>query len=177
VSGEPSAVGRKIPKNIYRQSEILAQLRARSPSRLTAYRSPLTTQQKMTTPENLRYTATHQWLKDEGDGTFTVGITHHAQDALGDVVFVENPVAGRKVTKGEEVGVIESVKAAADIQSPLSGEIVAANAALADAPETVNEDPYGAWLFRVRPSDPAELDTLLDATRYQAIAEADDSSR
>src|SRR3954470_12526963 len=105
----------------------------------------------MTTPPDLKYSDTHEWLRREADGTYTVGITFHAQDMLGDVVFVQTPAAGRKVKKGEEVGVIESVKAAADIYAPVSGEIVDANAALDDSPQKINEDPYGAWLFRVRP--------------------------
>jgi glycine cleavage system H protein len=127
----------------------------------------------MTTPTDLKYTDQHEWLRAEADGTYTVGITDHAQDALGDVVFVQNPAAGRKVKKGEEVGVIESVKAAADIYAPLSGEIVATNEALDDAPELLNEDPYAAWMFRLRPDDPAEVATLIDAATYQGIADAD----
>src|SRR5688572_26724866 len=120
----------------------------------------------MNTPENLKYTEAHEWVRQEADGTVTVGITEHAQNELGDVVFVQNPEPGRKVKKGEECGVIESVKAAADIYAPVSGEIVAANEALADTPEQVNADPYGAWMFRLKPDDPAELDTLLDAQSY-----------
>lgn len=127
----------------------------------------------MTTPDNLKYTDAHEWLRQEPDGTYTVGITFHAQDALGDVVFVQNPESGRQVRKGDEVGVIESVKAAADITAPLSGEIVAVNDVLADAPEKINEDPYAAWLFRIRPQEPAELDGLLDAAAYRKVAEAD----
>jgi glycine cleavage system H protein len=127
----------------------------------------------VTTPANLKYTDTHEWVRHEPDGTVTVGITSHAQDMLGDVVFVENPVPGRKVRKGEECGVIESVKAAADIFSPLSGEIVAANAELTDAPEKINQDPYNAWMFRLKPEDAKELETLLDATAYQKVADAD----
>jgi glycine cleavage system H protein len=127
----------------------------------------------MTTPKNLKYTKSHEWVRQETDGTATVGITFHAQDLLGDVVFVENPAPGRKVRQGEECGVIESVKAAADIYAPLSGEIVAANAELADAPEKINQDPYAAWMFRIKPDHPAELDALLDAAAYQDIANAD----
>ncbi|MDB5902968.1 MAG: glycine cleavage system protein [Betaproteobacteria bacterium] len=123
----------------------------------------------MTTPDTLKYTAEHEWLRKEADGTYTVGITDHAQEALGDVVFVQNPEVGRKVGRGEEVGVIESVKAAADIYAPLSGEIVAINEALADAPESINADPYAAWMFRLRPSDPGELAGLLDAAAYDAV--------
>ena len=127
----------------------------------------------MSTPSNLKYTQQHEWLKAEPDGTYTVGITDHAQDALGDVVFVQNPVVGRKVKKGEEVGVIESVKAAADVYAPLSGEIVAVNAALEDAPEKINEDAYAAWMFRLRPDDESELASLVDAAAYDKIAAAD----
>ena len=127
----------------------------------------------MNTPDNLKYTDSHEWVKEEADGTVTVGITFYAQDQLGDVVFVESPAPGRKVKKGEECGVIESVKAAADIYSPLSGEIVAANDALADAPEKINEDPYGAWMFRLKPDNPAELGSLLDAAAYDKVAAAD----
>ena len=127
----------------------------------------------MTTPENLKYTKSHEWVRQENDGTVTVGITFHAQDLLGDVVFVENPAPGRTVRQGEECGVIESVKAAADIYAPLSGEIVAANGELADAPEKINQDPYSAWMFRIRPASPDELAGLLDAAAYQKIADAE----
>ena len=127
----------------------------------------------MTTPDNLKYTKSHEWVRQEADGTATVGITFHAQDLLGDVVFVDNPVPGRRVKQGEECGVIESVKAAADIYAPLSGEIVAANGELADAPEKINQDPYAAWMFRIKPDNPAELAGLLDAAAYQKIADAD----
>ena len=127
----------------------------------------------MTIPQDLKYTESHEWVKAETDGTVTVGITFHAQDMLGDVVFVENPAPGRKVTKGEECGVIESVKAAADIYAPVSGEIVAANVELGEAPEKINQDPYGAWMFRIRLADAGELAGLLDAGAYQKVAEAD----
>jgi glycine cleavage system H protein len=123
----------------------------------------------MSTPDNLKYTAEHEWLRLEADGTYTVGITDHAQEALGDVVFVQNPEIGRRVAMGDEVGVIESVKAAADIYAPLSGEIVAINEALTDAPESINTDPYAAWMFRLRPSDTGELAALLDAAAYDAV--------
>ena len=124
-------------------------------------------------PDNLKYTDSHEWVKAEGDGTYSVGITFHAQDMLGDIVFVENPQPGRKVKKGEECGVVESVKAAADIYSPLTGEIVAANPELADAPQKVNEEPYSAWLFKIKPADPAELANLLDSAAYEKVAAAD----
>ncbi|HET6493386.1 MAG TPA: glycine cleavage system protein GcvH [Burkholderiales bacterium] len=127
----------------------------------------------MTTPDNLKYTSSHEWVRQEADGTLTVGITFHAQEMLGDVVFVENPAVGRKLKQGEECGVIESVKAAADIYAPLSGEVVAANAELSDAPEKVNQDPYAAWMFRIKPDDPAAIAALLDARAYQKIADAE----
>jgi glycine cleavage system H protein len=127
----------------------------------------------MTTPDNLKYTKTHEWVKTEADGTLTVGITFHAQDMLGDVVFLQPPEVGRTLRKGEECAVIESVKAAADVYAPVSGEVVAANQELADKPEKVNQDPYAAWMFRIKPADPGELDALLDADAYQKVAEAD----
>lgn len=127
----------------------------------------------MSTPEHLKYTASHEWVRRESDGTVTIGITDHAQEMLGDVVFVDNPAPGRKLRQGEECGVIESVKAAADIYAPVSGEIVVANAELGDAPEKVNQDPYSAWMFRMKPDDPAEIDALLDAAAYRKIAEAE----
>jgi glycine cleavage system H protein len=126
-----------------------------------------------TTPENLKYTDSHEWVREEADGSVTIGITFHAQDMLGDIVFVESPKPGRTVAKGEECGVVESVKAAADIYAPLSGEIAAANDELADAPERINQEPYVAWLFRIKPSDPSELATLLDAAAYQKLAASD----
>ena len=127
----------------------------------------------MNTPKDLKYTKSHEWIRQESDGTVTVGITDHAQDQLGDVVFVEAPKPGRTVKKGEECGVIESVKAAADIYAPVSGEIVAANEALADEPEKVNADAYAAWMFRIKPSDASELTALLDAAAYEKVAAAD----
>jgi len=127
----------------------------------------------MTTPVELKYSRSHEWIRMESDGTATVGITFHAQEQLGDIVFVQTPDVGRKLAQGEECGVIESVKAAADVYSPLSGEVVAANAELETSPQNINDDPYSAWLFRVRPSDPTELDGLLDAAQYDEVAEAD----
>ena len=126
----------------------------------------------MSTPEHLKYTSSHEWVRREADGSLSIGITQHAQEQLGDVVFVDNPQPGRQVTQGEECGVIESVKAAGDIHAPVSGEIVAANAELADAPEKINEDPYGAWMFRIKPSDPAQVDALLDAAGYLKSVES-----
>ncbi len=127
----------------------------------------------MTAPANLKYTKSHEWIKQEADGTVTIGITHHAQEMLGDLVFVESPAVGRKLKQGEECAVVESVKAAADVYAPLSGEVVAANAELADAPEKINADAYAAWMFKLKPDNPAELGGLLDAAAYQAIADAE----
>ena len=127
----------------------------------------------MNTPSDLKYTKSHEWVRQESDGTVTVGITDHAQGQLGDVVFVEAPKPGRKVKKGEECAVIESVKAAADIYAPVSGEVVAANDELADQPEKVNADAYAAWMFRIKPSDPGELAGLLDAAGYEKVAAED----
>jgi len=112
-------------------------------------------------------------VRTESDGTVSVGITHHAQEQLGDLVYVESPQVGRKFKKGEECGVIESVKAASDLYAPLSGEILAVNESLADAPEKINENAYDAWMFRIRPDDPAELEALLDASGYSKIVEAE----
>ena len=127
----------------------------------------------MSTPEDLKYTATHQWVRVDKDGTATVGITDHAQEQLGDVVFVQHPEVGRKVKRGENCAVLESVKAASDIPAPLSGEIIDVNAAAAAAPEKLNQDPYAAWLFRVRIGDPSEIGTLLDAAAYSRTVTGD----
>lgn len=129
----------------------------------------------MTTPDNLKYTKSHEWVRHEADGTATIGVTFHAQEMLGDVVFIETPAVGRKVKQGEECGVIESVKAAADLYAPLSGEVVAANGELAESPEKVNQDPYTAWMFRIKPDNPPELAGLLDAAGYRKIADAEKS--
>lgn len=125
------------------------------------------------TQENLKYTKNHEWVKAEADGTMTVGVTFHAQEQLGDVVFIQHPDVGRKVKQGEACSVIESVKAASDIHAPMSGEIVAANRELADKPERVNQDPYAAWIFRIKPADPAEFGALLDAAAYRELAESE----
>jgi glycine cleavage system H protein len=125
-------------------------------------------------PDNLRYTESHEWVLDNGDGTVTIGITDHAQEALGDVVFVELPEVGRELDTGEEFGVIESVKAASDLYAPLSGEIVEVNKSLEDAPETVNESPYeDGWILKLKLADAKALDDLLDADAYASIAEAE----
>ena len=124
----------------------------------------------MNLPADLKYTASHEWTRLEADGTVTVGITDHAQEALGDVVFLELPEPGRSVKAGEACAVIESVKAASDIYAPLAGEILARNDAAVDAPESVNQDAYAAWLFKLKPTDPATLDGLLDAAAYETVA-------
>ncbi|TWI57314.1 glycine cleavage system H protein [Pseudomonas duriflava] len=124
-----------------------------------------------TIPAELRYAASHEWARQESDGTITVGISDHAQEALGDVVFIELPEVGKTLAAGQEAGVVESVKAASDIYAPVSGEVIAINEALADAPEQVNADAYAAWFFKIKPNDPAELDKLLDAEGYRAASE------
>ena len=124
----------------------------------------------MKLPKELRYTASHEWVRRENDGTVSIGITDHAQEQLGDVVFVETPQAGRKVAAGESVGVVESVKAASDIYAPIAGQVVAANGDLASSPEKVNEDAFSAWMFRIKPDDPAAVDALLDAAAYEKAA-------
>ncbi|SDN09061.1 glycine cleavage system protein GcvH [Vreelandella arcis] len=124
-------------------------------------------------PANLRYAESHEWVLDHQDGTVTIGITDHAQAALGDVVFVELPEVGATLTKGQEFGVIESVKAASDLYSPVEGEVIEINEALEDAPETVNDAPYeGGWIMKVQLSD-RSLDGLLDADAYQATLSSD----
>jgi glycine cleavage system H protein len=121
-------------------------------------------------PADLRYVKTHEWAKLEADGTVRVGISDHAQGALGDVVFVEVPEAGKKVKAGEACAVVESVKAASDIYAPVSGEVVEGNGALADAPETVNQDPYGkGWFLRIKPDNAADVKALLDAAGYAQV--------
>lgn len=120
------------------------------------------------TPTELKYASSHEWARLEEDGTVTVGITDHAQEALGDVVFVELPELGASLAAGDDAGVVESVKAASDIYAPVSGEVIAVNEALEDGPELVNSDPYhDGWFFRLRPADTSELDKLLDADTYR----------
>ena len=120
--------------------------------------------------DDLRYADSHEWVKLEGD-IATVGITDYAQHALGNIVYVDMPEVGDEVTKGEEFGAVESVKAASDLISPISGEVVEVNEALEDEPELVNADAFGNWIIKVRVSDPAEIDDLLDAKGYAAICE------
>lgn len=123
----------------------------------------------------LKYLASHEWARLEEDGTVTIGITDHAQEALGDVVYVEAPEVGSRVAVGEEAGVVESVKAASDIFSPVSGEVIAVNELLEDAPETVNSSPYDeGWFFRVKPDDVDELENCMSADEYQESLEEDD---
>ena len=122
----------------------------------------------MNIPGNLRYTASHEWIRVEADGSLTIGVTDHAQEALGDVVFLELPDAGRVVAAEEAIAVIESVKAASDIYAPVAGEIIASNQEAVDAPESVNADAYGTWLFKIKPANAADVDGLLDAAGYEA---------
>ena len=121
-------------------------------------------------PTELRYASSHEWIRKEEDGSYTVGISEHAQELLGDMVFIELPDVGDTVTAGEDCAVAESVKAASDIYAPISGEVLAINEALEDSPELVNSDAFGdGWFFRVMPSDTAEIENLLDAEGYQAV--------
>lgn len=121
------------------------------------------------TPNDLRYTKSHEWVKKESDGTVSVGITDHAQGLLGDMVFVELPKVGTKVAAGKECGVVESVKAASDVYAPVGGEITAVNTAVSDAPESVNQDAYAAWMFKIKPASATDVDALLDAQAYDAL--------
>ncbi|RKU01794.1 glycine cleavage system protein H [Burkholderia sp. Nafp2/4-1b] len=120
-------------------------------------------------PADLKYTDEHEWIRTEADGTLTVGITDHAQSTLGDIVFLELPQVGKSVTAGDAVGVVESVKAASDIYSPVSGEIVAINEDAANSPEEVNSDAYGVWLFKIKLADGASTDKLIDADAYSKL--------
>ena len=121
----------------------------------------------MDLPGDRKYTTSHEWVRSESDGTVTIGITDHAQGALGDLVYLELPAAGRKVKAGEACAVVESVKAASDVYAPLDGEIVAANEDLTGSPEKVNADAWNAWLFKLRPADPSAMARLLDADGYR----------
>ena len=125
-------------------------------------------------PENLKYTRSHEWVLDNNDGTATVGISDHAQELLGDMVFIETPELDRVVEAGEECAVVESVKAASDVYAPLSGTITGTNEKLADAPELVNEDPYGeGWMFKIQLSDAGQMAALLDADAYADVENED----
>ena len=125
------------------------------------------------TPSNLKYAASHEWVKTEADGTVSIGISHHAQELLGDMVFVECPAVGRQLKAGEECAVVESVKAASDVYAPLSGTVVAINSALDKTPEAINTDPYGAWMFKLKPDNAADINNLMDATAYQAHVDSE----
>jgi glycine cleavage system H protein len=124
----------------------------------------------MNVPNGLKYTDTHEWLRREDDGSVAIGITDHAQEALGDLVYIELPAVGREVPAGEACAVVESVKAASDVYAPIAGEVVAANSALTGTPEAVNEDAYAAWLFRIRPSNADALASFMDADAYQKLS-------
>ena len=121
-------------------------------------------------PADLKYTESHEWVRAEADGTLTVGITAFAQDALGDIVFVELPKVGNTYTAGDDAAVVESVKAASDIYAPVAGEIVGANADLGGEPQRVNEDAFASWIYRIKPSNAADVDQLLDAAAYEKSA-------
>ena len=124
----------------------------------------------MNVPANLKYTKSHEWVRAEADGTITVGITEHAQDLLGDLVFIDLPDVGKEFVAEQEAVVVESVKAAADVYAPVNGTVTEVNSAVADAPESVNQDAYAAWLFKMKPANLADLDALLDAAAYIASA-------
>jgi glycine cleavage system H protein len=126
----------------------------------------------MNVPSNLKYTESHEWVRSEADGTLTIGITDFAQDALGDLVFVELPEIGRKLKAGEACAVVESVKAASDVYAPIAGEVVATNDELKDKPEAINADAFSAWLWKLKPSNAADMSALLDAAKYQANIDA-----
>ena len=125
----------------------------------------------MNVPTNLKYAKSHEWVRSEADGTVTVGITEHAQELLGDLVFVDLPELGAELSAGQEAAVVESVKAASDVYAPVSGVVLEVNNAVVDAPESVNQDAYAAWLFKLKPTNPGELDALLDAAGYPASCE------
>lgn len=126
-------------------------------------------------PGDLKYTKSHEWVRIEGDGTLVIGITDHAQDLLGDMVYVEVPDVGRSLEAEEACAVVESVKAASDVYSPVSGQVTAANAVLADSPETVNSDPYGdGWLMKLAPTERDELNQLMDAEAYEALLKSEE---
>lgn len=122
----------------------------------------------MSIPADLKYTQSHEWVRTEADGTITVGITAYAQDALGDIVFVDLPKVGSTLEAGKDCAVVESVKAAGDIYAPVAGEVVAINESLADAPEAINADAFAAWLFKLKPANLADVDALLSADAYSA---------
>ena len=124
----------------------------------------------MNIPSKLKYTRSHEWIRTESDGTITVGITDHAQELLGDLVFIELPEVGKTLAAEQEVAVVESVKAASDVYAPVAGTITAVNSDLVSSPEAVNQDAYAAWLFKMKPAKAADLDTLLDAATYPSVS-------
>ena len=123
-------------------------------------------------PANLKYASSHEWMLLNADGSVTIGITDHAQEALGDLVFIELPDVGGHYDAEKEIAVVESVKAAADVYAPIAGTVTEVNQAAADAPESVNQDAYAAWLFKMTPDNVADLNKMLDATAYRAVADA-----
>ena len=125
----------------------------------------------MNVPSNLKYTKSHEWVRAEADGTLTIGITDHAQELLGDLVFIELPEVGKTLAAGQEAAVVESVKAASDVYAPVAGTVVEVNQAAVDSPELVNQDAYAAWLFKLKPGNAADIDALLDAAAYAEISE------
>jgi glycine cleavage system H protein len=127
----------------------------------------------MSNPENLKYTSSHEWVKTETDGNITIGITQHAQELLGDMVFVETPAVGRKLKAREECAVVESVKAAADIYAPVNGVVTAVNSELDNTPEAINADPYAAWMFKMKPDNAADVTALMDAKAYQKFVDSE----
>ena len=127
----------------------------------------------MSNPSNLKYTTSHEWVKTEADGNISVGLTQHAQELLGDMVFFESPEVGRKVTAKAECAVVESVKAAADVYAPVNGTITAFNDELTTEPEKINSDPFGAWLFKMKPDNAADLNGLMDSSAYQAHVDSE----
>ncbi len=124
----------------------------------------------MNIPSKLKYTRSHEWIRTESDGTITVGITDHAQELLGDLVFIELPEVGKTLAAEQEAAVVESVKAASDVYAPVAGTITAINSDLVSSPEAVNQDAYAAWLFKMKPAKAADLDTLLDAAAYTSVS-------
>lgn len=127
----------------------------------------------MSIPTELKYTASHEWIRSEADGSLTIGITQHAQELLGDMVYVEAPAVGRSLNAGEECAVVESVKAAADVYAPVAGTVTAVNSELDSAPESINSAPYDAWIFKMQPADANAVNALLDAAGYQAVVDSE----
>lgn len=123
----------------------------------------------MSLPTNLKYTDSHEWVRVESDGTLTIGITDHAQEALGDIVFLELPDMGKKLAARDSCAVVESVKAASDIYAPVAGEVIAVNAEAVAAPESINEDAYANWLFKLKPANAADVNGLMDAAAYEKV--------